>query len=222
MKENIGIILAGGIGSRFGSDIPKQYTLLNNREIISYSIEAFKNSKLLDDVIVVVDEEEFKKGRIQHDYDVVTIVGGKTRNESFKNALDYIKNNYPECKKIIENNAACPMITSDLIDKYLNFLDEYDCVSTTYRITDALARYDGQPANREDYYLIQSPDAYDFQLLYNYFKVDSPIIHPAQQLPKDRKEYLYFDYINNIKITYPEDILKAEFIMNYNNRNKSR
>ncbi|MBQ8794564.1 MAG: NTP transferase domain-containing protein, partial [Clostridia bacterium] len=42
---NIGIILAGGIGSRFGADKPKQYCKILGKEMILYSIDAFKNAK---------------------------------------------------------------------------------------------------------------------------------------------------------------------------------
>lgn len=211
---NIGIILAGGIGKRFGGDIPKQYFLLKGKEIISYSIDAFKSSKTIDKIIVVLDEEEYQNGRISKTYEIESVCGGSTRNQSFKNALDYIHENYPNCSKIIENNAACPMITPELIDMYIGFLDSYDCVTTAYKITDALGRYDNEPAIREEFYLIQAPDAYRFSELYKYFDVNSSIIHPACQLPKSRKEYLYFGYDDNIKITYPNDIRKAEDLLN--------
>lgn len=46
MEGEFGIILAGGIGARFGSSVPKQYMKLNGREIISYSIDAFRESRL--------------------------------------------------------------------------------------------------------------------------------------------------------------------------------
>ena len=46
MNNEFGIILAGGIGSRFGSSVPKQYMKLNGREIISYSVDAFRESRL--------------------------------------------------------------------------------------------------------------------------------------------------------------------------------
>ena len=46
MEGEFGIILAGGIGSRFGSSVPKQYMKLNRREIISYSVDAFRESRL--------------------------------------------------------------------------------------------------------------------------------------------------------------------------------
>lgn len=62
MSKSIGIVLAGGIGSRFKGNKPKQYYLINDKEMIWYSIEAFKNAKNIDDFIVVVDEEEYKEG----------------------------------------------------------------------------------------------------------------------------------------------------------------
>lgn len=213
MKRNIGIILAGGIGSRFGGAIPKQYCLIEGREMISYSIEAFRKAKNIDDFFVVLDENAMKEGRIAQTYGVTTIQGGSSRNGSFKNALEFIKHNYPDCEKIIENNAACPMITPELIDLFMDKLDEYDYVNTCYKITDALGAYKGRIANREDYYLIQAPDAYRFQLLYKHFDEHSELCHPAHQLPLDAKEYRYFDYLDNFKVTHPQDIEIVEILM---------
>ena len=210
---NIGIILAGGIGSRFGADKPKQYCKILGKEMILYSIDAFKNAKKIDDFIVVLDKEQFEKGEIASKYNVKTVLGGASRNASFKNALDYIAKNYPTCEKIVENNAACPMITSEVLDKYMSFLDEYDYVETAFKITDALGAYDKRDCDREDFYLIQAPDAYRFKLLYKYFDSESPLCHPAQQLPKNTKGYQYFDYGANYKVTYPYDLEIVEILM---------
>lgn len=210
---NIGIILAGGIGSRFGADKPKQYCKILGKEMILYSIDAFKNAKKIDDFIVVLDKEQFEKGEIASKYNVKTVLGGSSRNASFKNALDYIAKNYPTCEKIVENNAACPMITSEVLDKYMSFLDEYDYVETAFKITDALGAYDKRDCDREDFYLIQAPDAYRFKLLYKYFDSESPLCHPAQQLPKNTKGYQYFDYGANYKVTYPYDLEIVEILM---------
>ena len=49
MKKNIGIILAGGSGTRFNGNIPKQYMKLNGKEMIAYSIDAFKRAHMVDD-----------------------------------------------------------------------------------------------------------------------------------------------------------------------------
>ena len=214
MGKAIGVILAGGIGSRFGADCPKQYCKIFGKEMIWYTIDAFRRSKKLDDFIVVVDKEQMASGRIAETYGVTTVLGGSTRNESFKNALDYIHEHFPDCEKFIENNAACPMITPELIDEFLDLLDEYDFVNTAYKITDALGSYKDRIANREDFYLIQAPDAYRFPLLYEHFDPASELCHPAHQLPLESKEYRYFGYDDNYKVTYPADIHIVEYLMN--------
>lgn len=218
--KNVGIILSGGIGARFGGDRPKQYYELSGKEVIWYTVDAFRRAETVDDFFCVVDENEKKLGHIEKEYGIKTILGGKTRNWSFKNALDYIKGTYPDCEKIIENNAACPMITPNIIDDFMNLLDEYDYVNTAYKITDALGSYKDRIANRDDFYLIQAPDAYHFEQIYKYFDADSPLGHPAHQLPMDFTECRYFDYPNNIKITYPGDIEMAELIMKRRNAAK--
>lgn len=218
MGKNIGIILAGGIGSRFGADKPKQYCTVFGKEMIWYSIDAFRRAETIDDFIVIVDKTEMEKGRIASEYGVKTVEGGSSRNGSFKNALDYIAKNYPDCERIIENNAACPMITPELIDEFINLLDDYDFVNTAYKITDALGSYKDRIADREEFYLIQAPDAYRFPLLYKHFDENSPLCHPAHQLPLDTKEYRYFGYTDNYKVTYPEDIKIVEMLMERRNK----
>lgn len=213
MGKNIGIILAGGIGQRFGGDKPKQYFKINGKEMIAYSIELFRNCKMIDDFVVVLNPDEFANGRIAAQYGVRTICGGKTRNWSFKNALDYIAREWPDCEKIIENNAACPLTKPETIDEYIHKLDEYDWVQTTIKITDALGSYKDRTVNRDDFFLIQAPDAYRFKELLSCFDPDHPNGHPAVQLPRQAKGYNAFHSGPVVKVTHPEDIEIVEFLM---------
>ena len=217
MEKAIGIILAGGIGSRFGGETPKQYHLINGKELIWYSIEAFKHSKNIYDFIVVLDKEQYDSHRIEKKYRVKTVLGGETRNHSLKNALDYIKENFPECNKVIENDAARPLTTSELIDKYICLLDEYDYVQTAAKIVDSLGCYNKRNVSREDYFLIQAPDAYRFKMLYECFDPDFPNTHPAVQLPETSKGFSCFDFGNNFKVTYSQDIEIVEVLIKRNN-----
>ena len=211
--KNVGVILAGGIGARFKGDKPKQYYKINGREMIWYSINAFKNAKNVDAILVVLNEEEYLSRRIEKEYDVLTVVGGLTRNKSFKNALNYIREHFPNCEKIVENNAACPMVTPEIIDKYFDILDEYDYVQTTSKITDALGCYNNNKVDRDDYFLIQSPDGYRFKMLFDSFDENNPNGHPATQLPENSIGYNYFDFGTNIKVTYEDDLTIIENIL---------
>ncbi len=56
---NIGVILAAGDSKRFGGYMHKQYLKLNGIEVVGYSIKAMKSCDEIDDIILVVDNEEF-------------------------------------------------------------------------------------------------------------------------------------------------------------------
>ncbi|MDO4982689.1 MAG: 2-C-methyl-D-erythritol 4-phosphate cytidylyltransferase [Eubacteriales bacterium] len=208
--ESIGIILAGGIGSRFRADIPKQYCTINGKEMIEYSISAFRRSSVEE--LVVVADESFEK-YVQNKYSVKTVIGGKTRNQSLKNCLDYIKNEFGNCKKIVINNAACPMITCEVIDELISTLDFYDYAQCTYKITDGLCSFSKGPVNRDDFFTVQTPEAFRFDLLYENFSPNNTNCVTSSQLPLEARGLNFFEFLPNVKITYPEDIEIVELLM---------
>lgn len=212
-NKNIGVLLAAGFGLRFEDKKPKQFHDINGKEIISYTIDMFKSVKNMDDFVVVLSHDEIQDGRIARDYNVNTTPGGDSRAHSFKNALDYIREHYPACENVIFHEAARPLVKAEVIEKYFEFLKEYDYVTSCQKITDSLGSYLPEPPNREDYYLIQAPEAYRIELLYKYFNADSDMYFAAHQLPRECKGKLYFDIPLNIKLTTPEDKAIIEAVM---------
>ena len=59
--KNIAIILSGGVGKRFGREIPKQYLEIDDKPCIDYVIEAAMNSKNIDKIVVVMDKKYINK-----------------------------------------------------------------------------------------------------------------------------------------------------------------
>ena len=59
MKEdkNIAIIFAGGVGSRMGADIPKQFLKIYGKEIIIHTLEKFQYNDNIDLIYVGCIEE---------------------------------------------------------------------------------------------------------------------------------------------------------------------
>ncbi|MCR5781425.1 MAG: 2-C-methyl-D-erythritol 4-phosphate cytidylyltransferase, partial [Clostridia bacterium] len=53
----IAAFAAGGRGTRFGADLPKQFLDLAGRPVIIRSLDAFAQSGLTDDYIVAVGAE---------------------------------------------------------------------------------------------------------------------------------------------------------------------
>lgn len=207
---NIVCILASGVGNRFGSSVPKQYHLVNGRAVIEYTIDAGLRS-IADEVIVVANHPYIED--LESKYGVICIEGGKERNTSLVNALTYIKENY-DCQKMIVIDAVCPLVTPALMNQYFEYLEDYDAVFTTAKIPTSLGKYDKTKINREDYFMIQSPDAYRFDVLYNCFQDDPILTTPLHLLPDDAKIKYHFGFKNYAKIIYPHDIAVIEALLN--------
>lgn len=212
---NIALLLAGGTASRFGGETPKQYIQLNGAEVISYSIHAMKHSAHTDRIICAADRDHVQ--RLREVYQIETIPGGDSRNQSVRNGLEYIKRQYPQCGKVLIHEAARPFLTPEWVDDYWEKLDQYDSVITAQRITDSLGRFGEAVTDRSEYYLIQAPEAFRFELLYKHFNAESSITATGQHLPPDTPTYLNFGFRGNMKITYPEDAVIAEAMMRYRN-----
>lgn len=208
---NVALILSGGLGERFGGETPKQYQMLAGKWVIAYTIEALKTSAKIDKIIAVVSDHYLAV--LREKYKIESVSGGNSRNESLWNGLEYINEKYPNCDRVLINEAARPFITPELVDRYVSLLEEYDAVITTKHITDSLGKENYHITDRSQYYLIQAPEAFRFRLLYNHFRAESPITATVQQLPPGSKVYRNFDFRDNIKITYPEDLDLVEFLM---------
>ncbi|MFT9056926.1 MAG: 2-C-methyl-D-erythritol 4-phosphate cytidylyltransferase, partial [Ethanoligenens sp.] len=57
--KTVAIILAGGSGTRFGSDVPKQFTKLSGRTILERTIDIFEKSNSIDEIIIVSISDYF-------------------------------------------------------------------------------------------------------------------------------------------------------------------
>jgi 2-C-methyl-D-erythritol 4-phosphate cytidylyltransferase len=81
------IIVAGGLGTRMGSAIPKQFLMLNEKPVLFYTIKTFLEA--FDDlqIVLVLPEEFFDMGKeiidAYFDYSRIQVTsGGETRFHS--------------------------------------------------------------------------------------------------------------------------------------------
>ena len=213
---NIITMLASGVGNRFGGEVPKQFTMIKNRMLIEYVIDAVLDSKKVDKIIIATDMEANEPilGDICRKHNIELIQGSDTRNRSLQCVLDYIKSTY-NCKKLIVVDAVRPMITGELMDLYFDYLDDNDTVVTAQKVTDSLGCYDMHQCDRERYYLMSSPEGFCFDYLYNHYDCESTLVEVTQQFPEDCRVKLYFGFRNNMKLTYPEDLALLEALIEY-------
>lgn len=206
MKEyirNVILVMSGGHGERFGADCPKQYCVMDGRMVIDYVIDACRITKNMDQIVIVAAENyvDFISAR----YNLPCVAGGNSRPESVMNGIKYVHDNY-NCEKLIITNAVCPLATAEQYDKYFNLLDEYDFVLTTWKLAPALQRFDGERVDRDDFFNVMEPDAYNFKMLYENFNFDNLNKYIFHNMPKDCKAYYCFDYPYTMKLTYSWDL----------------
>ena len=110
---NSGIILMAGSGERSHLDYNKVLYDYLGKPLFIHSLDAFYHHPKIDEVFLVInkqDEENIKKMLDSYD-NIVIVYGGKTRNESLKNALEKVQGD-----KIIVHDAARPNITKNDIN----------------------------------------------------------------------------------------------------------
>lgn len=210
---NIGVILAAGDSKRFGGYMHKQYLKMNGKEVVSYTINAMRRSGVLDEILLVVDEDEYQSGYIAKKYAIKCIRGGETRNRSIKAAIDFIANNY-QCDKVVFHDSVRPLIRPKHFREIIRDLDNYDAVVTISKIGDSLVDDQFNHINRDNYQLVQAPEAFRFLLLRNFDAKSraNAIISQLNEISILRKESDVF----NMKITYPEDLFICEQLARLN------
>lgn len=215
-EKNLLVILAAGFGERYGAEVPKQFTMLNGRQVLEISVTEMKKSNA-DKIIIVINDDNEIIQATRDKYNVDVIAGGDSRVHSLQKALDYIYVTYPDAENVVIHEAARPMITYENVNYYYELLKDYDYIETCKKIVDFIGSYKIKAPKREDYYLVSAPEAYRISVLKKYFDCESPTYFAAHQLPEDCKGIRYFGIKNNIKLTNPEDKDILEMLLSKRN-----
>lgn len=113
------IIAAGGIGSRFGADKPKQLTEIENESILMRTAKIFENIDEIEKVVVACPVEWISECQTQLSglNKVCVISGGSTRNETVMNAIDFIEDKFglSEDTIVVTHDAVRPFVTEKII-----------------------------------------------------------------------------------------------------------
>lgn len=142
---NVAIILSGGVGTRLGTEIPKQYLKVNNKMIINYCMNTFCNHTQID-YIQIVAEEAWRDEIINHfeanDISLDKFKGfskpGKTRQGSILNALNDVKEYADDDSFVIIHDSARPLLSSELITRCFEKMNNYEGVLPVVKAKDTM------------------------------------------------------------------------------------
>lgn len=161
---NIAVVLAAGNGTRMGIDKSKLLIEIGGKTVIERSVAVFENMAEIDEIIVVCRECDVERFSELLPQDNITfVIGGKTRQESVKNAVETID----DCDYIIIHDGARPLVTPETVVKTLDEAQIRKAAATgvyvkdTVKVVDENLNIVGTP-NRKNLVLIQTPQIFDF------------------------------------------------------------
>lgn len=225
---NYAAVLAGGSGLRMGGDLPKQFLEIGGRPILIRSIDAFAGSSRIDRIFVAVSEDyvDYTKSLIEKFIefeDIEVVIGGKNRNETLFNVLKKIEN-ISKDDIILTHDAVRPFIDNRIIDENIEAAKQYGACNTVIPAVDTVLRSsDGRFIEnvppRSEIFHAQTPQSFKVSELYKLYssmtdkEFESYTDACTVFIENGEKVFMVTGSRDNIKLTYPEDMEKAEIII---------
>ena len=210
------IIVAGGIGSRMGTDLPKQFILLEAYPVLMWTILCFTQYDPGIQVVVVLPETQIKfwkelclKHAFHHTHQLAE--GGETRFHSVRNGLKILA----ETDLVAIHDGVRPLVSQCTIDNCFKQAAATGAAIPVLPVNETLRRGTmGQSltVDRNKYFSVQTPQVFKFPLLKDayaqdwdpLFTDDASVVEksgsPIIMVPGNRE---------NLKITYLEDLIIA-------------
>lgn len=220
---NIAVILAGGVGSRLGDSIPKQFFKVAGKTVIEHTVAAFERNEHIDEIAIVIHRSfvqtveemvlanEWKKVR-------KVLLGGAARHESSLAAI-HAYAAQPGCN-LIFHDAVRPLVSQRVINDVTEALHQHNAVAVAIPTTDTILQTDNAGRfiqhipNRNTLQRAQTPQGFKLQTIASAYRVamqdpafavtdDCGIV--VKYLP-DEKVFIVRGEAANMKLTYKEDI----------------
>lgn len=212
----------GGMGSRFGSSIPKQFHRLAGKKVYLYALETFLSSQLFKEIILVCAENWIHEVQSElAEYPFVRIVaGGASRQESsFKGLLACD----PQTEIVVIHDAVRPFVSQEILKQNICCAEEFGAVDTCITSTDTLVhaptkRIESIP-NRGEYFRGQTPQSFAYPLILQAHRlawqegIQNSTDDCSLVLRQKHPVHVVMGSEENIKITSELDLFLAEQIL---------
>ena len=171
MKKSYGaVIAAGGSGTRFGTDMPKQFVDALGVPVIAHTIAAFDSSREIDKIVIVTHRDYlvFTSDIVKEfDFRKVTAIveGGPTRQSSVYKGLKAIDTDY-----VLIHDAARPLVSPQLISRCCHEVREHGSCAVGIKATDTIkisedGKYISSTPDRSKLWQIQTPQCFEREFI---------------------------------------------------------
>lgn len=185
-EKIIAVILAGGVGSRMGAEIPKQYLELKGKPVLAYSLIAFQGSEV-DEIYVVCDPayEAMIRSEIIEKYGIIKFAGfaesGSERVWSVKNGIDKALNTDSGKKAgqedgiyLMIHDGARPLVSPELIERCAEVVKKQGAVVPGLPLKDTIKEICGDKVastpERHSFVAVQTPQCFRADIITNAYE----------------------------------------------------
>ena len=146
--RNVAILFAGGVGSRMGSETPKQFLEWNGKAIIIHTLDVFEQCEKIDEIILACKEDwiPFTRELIEKEglKKVVSIVpGGATALDSQYNGLKEARRLHPgEDVCVLIHDGVRPLVDEPTILRCIEGVEKFGSAITVTRAIETVITID--------------------------------------------------------------------------------
>jgi 2-C-methyl-D-erythritol 4-phosphate cytidylyltransferase len=215
MRKSV-ILVAGGNGTRMGTDLPKQFLELEEYPVLMWSILCFLEYDPEISVVVVLPESQINYWKelchkFNFSYQHQVAKGGETRFHSVRNGIESLT----ETDLVAIHDGVRPLVSRQTIENCFRQAASSGAAIPALPVNETLRRGSLEQSltvDRNIYFVVQTPQVFKYPLLKkSYLQVwdpsftdDASVVekhgYPVTMVPGNRE---------NLKITHIEDLIIA-------------
>ncbi len=224
MPKISAVIVAAGKGSRMKIDQNKIFCSLGGKPLLAHTLSLFERNECIGEIILVCRADEMDQCRaIAQTYHISKITkfvpGGAERKDSVYHGICHVN---PSADYIAIHDAARPFLSQELLNLVLTEAQNHRAAVLGVPCKDTIKccreGYIINTPDRSTLWAVQTPQVFERDLIIKAYEAASPDIVftddcsyvEAMGIPP----YMVLSDYNNIKITTPEDLAYANFMLN--------
>lgn len=172
-RKNVAVVLAGGVGQRFQTELPKQFAKAAGKTIIEHTITAFEENDHIDEIAVVMHQNYMSNLETM----IMTNNWGKVKkilnggSERYMSSLAAIHAYEGELVNLIFHDSVRPLISNHIITEVVEALEQYEAIDVAIPATDTVIQIDKEAMtivnvpDRSTIYNGQTPQAFRLEVI---------------------------------------------------------
>lgn len=229
--NNIALIIAGGIGSRMGQDIPKQFINVYDKPVIVYTMEAFQRHPEIHAIeIVCLDEWQGALKAYAKQFGIAKleniVSGGINGQDSIRNGIQDIATRHKdEGDIVLIHDAIRPMVSQEIISDNIrvcrengNAITVVPCTAAMLKTYDSLSTTEQVP--RDNLKITQTPQAFYLNDVIQAHQealskgITNSVASCTMYIELGKKLFMSKGSEKNLKLTTAEDIEIFKALLN--------